>query len=155
MRCVVLVFLSLIAAGFLLTSCAGTDRMSRRPSASQHDSAKPRTDGAVRSTSATATTHLPLPRGHHVVLGDAVATDYGPVQVRVTTLDGRIVDLDAVELPHAAPLDRQLSFPAATTLRRQVLQAQSADVDSVSGATYTSAGYLQSLESALRRLRRS
>jgi uncharacterized protein with FMN-binding domain len=82
-----------------------------------------------------------------------VHTDYGPVQVRVTAVDQRLADIVAVQLPHASPLDRQLSKPAADTLRRQVLAAQSVDVDSVSGATYTSAGYLQSLESALRKLK--
>jgi uncharacterized protein with FMN-binding domain len=75
------------------------------------------------------------------------------VQVRVTTVDRRITNLAAVQLPDAAPLDRQLSEPAAAALRRQVLAAQSADVDSVSGATYTSTGYLQSLESALHKLK--
>jgi uncharacterized protein with FMN-binding domain len=79
-------------------------------------------------------------------------TDYGDVRVRVTVAHGRIVQATAVEVPHGNSVDVQLSKPAVRALEREVLRAQSADVDMVSGATFTSAGYLKSLQAALDRL---
>jgi uncharacterized protein with FMN-binding domain len=93
-----------------------------------------------------------LPAGRHVVRGDLVQVDYGPVQVEVTVAAGRITQVRAVKLPDADPMDVQISVPAARRLAAAVLAAQSADVDAVTGATYTSDGYLRSLQSALDRL---
>jgi uncharacterized protein with FMN-binding domain len=75
------------------------------------------------------------------------------VQVRVTTRGGRIVDVVPVRLPHEVEMDVVLSRTAVRQLTPAVLDAQSAAVDVVSGATYTSRGYLQSLQSALDGLR--
>jgi uncharacterized protein with FMN-binding domain len=82
-------------------------------------------------------------------LGRPVTTDYGVVQLRVTTRGGRIVEVAAVQLPHEVPTDVELSRRAVDGLTPAVLEAQSADVHVVTGATYTSTGYLQSLQSAL------
>jgi len=79
-------------------------------------------------------------------------TDYGTVQVRVTVTHGQIVNVAALRLPHGNQMDVQLSKPAARVLERRVISAQNANVDMVSGATYTSEGYLSSLQSALDRL---
>lgn len=101
---------------------------------------------------ATATTQPPPVYRSGTVTGDAARTDYGVVRVRVTVARHEIVNVEAIELPHGNPTDLRLSQPAARTLERWVLHAQSADVDTVSGATYTSIGYLKSLQSALDRL---
>jgi uncharacterized protein with FMN-binding domain len=101
---------------------------------------------------------LPSPsaaqRAYHsgVATGAAARTDYGAVQVRVTVTHGRIVHVTALRLPHGNQMDIQLSKPAATVLESRVISAQSANVDMVSGATYTSEGYLRSVQSALDRL---
>jgi uncharacterized protein with FMN-binding domain len=79
-------------------------------------------------------------------------TDYGDVRVRVTVAHGRIIGATAVEIPHGNPMDVELSRPAVQQLEQEVLRTQSADVDVVSGATYTSTGYLNSLQAALDRL---
>jgi uncharacterized protein with FMN-binding domain len=86
------------------------------------------------------------------VTGPVAHTDYGGVQVRVSVSRGRIVSVTAVVLPHGNQMDLRLSRPAAGTLEREVIDSQSAEVDMVSGATYTSRGYLRSLQSALDRL---
>lgn len=115
----------------------------------------PATASATASTSpspGSPPTNTTLPSGRHVVRGDVVQVDYGPVQVEVTVAAGRITHVRAVKLPDADPMDVQLSVPAARALAAAVLDAQSADVDAVSGATYTSDGYLRSLQSALDRL---
>ena len=94
------------------------------------------------------------PRAYHSgsATGLVAHTDFGGVQVRVTVSHGRIVSVTALRLPHRLPMDVQLSRPAARTLEREVISAQDARVDMVSGATYTSQGYLRSLQSALDQL---
>lgn len=79
-------------------------------------------------------------------------TDFGDVRLRVVTAKGRITRIDVLEVPHGNEVDRQLSWPAVRTLTREVLNVQTADVDMVSGATYTSTGYLTSLQAALDQL---
>ena len=87
--------------------------------------------------------------GTKTVTGDTVQTRWGPVQVRVTVKNGRITDVTAVTYPQDNPKDQEISSYAIPQLRREALAAQSASIDSVSGATYTSDGYKQSLQSAL------
>jgi uncharacterized protein with FMN-binding domain len=84
--------------------------------------------------------------------GDAVATQYGDAQVRVTVENGKIVKLEALQLQGNDPRSVQISSSAEPILRQEVLARQSADVDAVSGATYTSASYAQSVQSALDKL---
>ncbi|WP_432030274.1 FMN-binding protein [Streptomyces sp. 1222.5] len=83
------------------------------------------------------------------VTGDTVQTRWGPVQVRVTIESGRVTDVTAVQYPQDNPRDQEINSYALPQLRREVLAAQSAQIDTVSGATYTSTGYQQSLQSAL------
>ena len=84
--------------------------------------------------------------------GSAVDTQYGPAQVRVTVRDGRIVKLQALRLQGNDPRSYAISSYAAPILQREVLRAQSTAVDAVSGASYTSASYLESVQSALDKL---
>jgi len=81
--------------------------------------------------------------------GDAVQTAYGVVQVKVT-LHGK--KIDQVSFDQIQGYDRrsdEINQAAAPLLVQETLTAQSAQVDTVSGATYTSEGYIQSLQSAL------
>lgn len=87
--------------------------------------------------------------GNRTVTGETVQTRWGPVQVRVTLVDGRITDVTALAQPSDNPRDREISGYAIPQLRREALTAQSASIDTVSGATYTSDGYRRSLQSAL------
>lgn len=81
--------------------------------------------------------------------GPQVALTHGIVQVQVTVTDGRIVDVVALQLPHDNPHSWDESTAAAATLRSEALGAQSANINIVSGATYTSRGYARSLQAAL------
>ncbi|WP_317442340.1 FMN-binding protein [Streptomyces collinus] len=83
------------------------------------------------------------------VTGDTVQTRWGPVQVRVTVRSGKLTEVTAVQYPRDNPRDQEINSYALPRLRREALAAQSADIDMVSGATYTSTGYKQSLQSAL------
>jgi uncharacterized protein with FMN-binding domain len=83
------------------------------------------------------------------ILGDAVGIRWGTVQVQVTVADGRITDVVAVQLPDDDPRSSQISSYAEPALRESALASQSASIDYVSGATFTSRAYAQSLQSAL------
>jgi uncharacterized protein with FMN-binding domain len=84
--------------------------------------------------------------------GDAVATQYGNARVRVTVTNGKITKIDALQLQGPDPRSVQISSSAAPVLQQEALTKQSAGVDAVSGATFTSASYTQSLQSALDKL---
>ncbi len=81
--------------------------------------------------------------------GPVVATSFGPVQVRVTVHGSQIVDVQALELPVDRARSQRISAQAGPELRTEALKAQSAKIDVVSGATYTSGGYSRSLQGAL------
>jgi uncharacterized protein with FMN-binding domain len=81
--------------------------------------------------------------------GSVVSTRYGDVQVQVTLQGGKIVDVSALQLPNNDFRSFRISQAAAPLLKNEALQAQSANIDVLSGATYTSTGYAQSLQSAL------
>ncbi|CAM5746718.1 Na(+)-translocating NADH-quinone reductase subunit C [Streptomyces afghaniensis] len=82
------------------------------------------------------------------VTGDAAQTQYGAVQVRLTMSNGKITQAEAVQAPKGGRSD-QITASSVPRLNQAVVAAQSADIDAVSGATYTSAGYKKSLQSAL------
>jgi uncharacterized protein with FMN-binding domain len=81
--------------------------------------------------------------------GDTINTRYGPVQVRVTLSGSRLTDVSPVQLPQDSSRDIEIDNQAVPILLQEALSAQSANIDSVSGATYTSDGYIRSLQSAL------
>jgi uncharacterized protein with FMN-binding domain len=106
--------------------------------------------------SAGATTAAPTtkptttaPSGTRTVQGDAVDTRYGAVQVAVTLSGKSITKITIVQIPQREPRDIEINNYAAPILTQEALQAQSANINMVSGATYTSQGYIQSLQSAL------
>jgi uncharacterized protein with FMN-binding domain len=81
--------------------------------------------------------------------GTAVDTRYGPVQVRIDVSGGKISKIDVLQYPDGMQRDQDINSYALPVLNQEALAAQSAQIDSVSGATYTSDGYTQSLQSAL------
>lgn len=83
------------------------------------------------------------------VNGNSVDTRYGPVQVQVKIRDGKIVFADAIDYPQSESRDREINGWAIPQLNQETIDAQSAQIDTVSGATYTSEGYRESLQSAL------
>ncbi|MFI6464948.1 FMN-binding protein [Streptomyces sp. NPDC050538] len=87
--------------------------------------------------------------GTKTVTGDTVQTRWGPVQVKITVKNGKITDVTAVQSPSDNPRDQEINSYALPQLKSEALAAQSASIDTVSGATYTSDGYRQSLQSAL------
>ncbi|MGC8634948.1 MAG: FMN-binding protein [Candidatus Limnocylindrales bacterium] len=96
---------------------------------------------------ASAAQGSPLKAGQFA--GPVVQIPFGNVQVQVTIRGGRIVDIQPLQMPAAHALSQQIAQYAAPILREEALQAQSAQIDLVSGATYTSEAYAQSLQGAI------
>ena len=85
------------------------------------------------------------------VTGDVAQTRWGPVQVQLTVTSGKITDVAVVQYPNGNGRDQEINSQALPILIQETVQAQNAQIDMVSGATVTSDGYLQSLQSALDR----
>ncbi len=83
------------------------------------------------------------------IQGDVINTPYGTVQVEVSFTGTKITDVKALKLTDRGSYSVQVSNYAVPVLRNEVLSNQSANVSSVSGATYTSQGYLNSVQSAI------
>lgn len=87
--------------------------------------------------------------GGTTVTGDVVQTQWGPVQVQISVRSGSITDVSVLQYPNGNPRDAEINSYALPVLVDETTSAQSADIDMVSGATVTSTGYEQSLQSAI------
>jgi hypothetical protein len=137
----------LAGIGLVVTARVATGR-----AGSHHVTLSPApTSSAVAGSSASATPGVvaPPPSGPRTVDGDVVDTPYGPVQVAIVLDGDRIVEVKALQTPSDGGRSVRLAELATPILRQEVLRAQSAEVDTVSGATYTSDGYAQSVQYAL------
>ena len=81
--------------------------------------------------------------------GGTAQTAYGPVQVQIVVQNNTITSANAIRYPTGNSHDVAIAQYAVPVLNREAVQAQSAQISMVSGATYTSSGYIQSLQSAL------
>jgi uncharacterized protein with FMN-binding domain len=118
------------------TPTSGTsDDSGATPSPSESTSAAPQSSGSSKA----AKTYT----------GSTAGTRWGDVQVTITVANGRITDVQVPVYPNGNGRDQEINAFALPQLTQETLQAQSADIQTVSGATVTSDGYLQSLQSAL------
>jgi uncharacterized protein with FMN-binding domain len=90
-----------------------------------------------------------LPAGETAVDGNVANTAYGPVQIQLIKRNSKIVKVAVLKQPTNTLHDIQIGVAAFPRLISETLTAQTGKIDAVSGATYTSAGYIQSLQSAL------
>jgi uncharacterized protein with FMN-binding domain len=90
-----------------------------------------------------------LPAGETAVEGNAANTAYGPVQIQLIEKNSKIVKVAVLVQPANTLHDIQIGAFAFPKLISETLAAQNGKIDAVSGASYTSAGYIQSLQSAL------
>ncbi|MFD8420964.1 FMN-binding protein [Streptomyces sp. NPDC059466] len=103
--------------------------------------------GSSGSSGSSAAPKAPAAQAR-TVTGEVAQTQYGAVQVRVTVSGGRITKAEAVQAPKGGLSDQKTAM-AVPKLNQEAVAASSADIDAVSGATYTSTGYKKSLQSAL------
>jgi len=133
------------------------------PSAGAGSSAPPSTGGSPTTSAPAGTSKAPAGRSPAPAssarssaaatqtdyTGQAIQTQYGTVQVKVTMTGKKIDNVSFVQLTAFDQRSQYINSQAAPLLLQQTLSAQSAQIDGVSGATYTSIGYVQSLQSAL------
>ena len=90
-----------------------------------------------------------LTAGETAVTGHVATTAYGPVQIQLVMRNGKIVKVAVLQQPMNTANDIRIGEFAFPKLIGETLTAQTAKIDAVSGASYTSAGYIDSLQSAL------
>jgi uncharacterized protein with FMN-binding domain len=105
------------------------------------------TGSAGSGSSGSASPKAPAAQAK-TVTGSVAQTQYGAVQVRITVSGGKITKSEAVQAPKGGLSDQKTAL-AVPRLNQEAVAAGNADIDAVSGATYTSTGYKQSLQSAL------
>jgi uncharacterized protein with FMN-binding domain len=116
--------------------------------------ASPSPSASGSGTPAPSPTPSPKAAANGVFTGSDVPNRFGDVQVRVVITNGRITDIQALRLPSDRAQSAYISQVAGPMLRTEALNAQSASIDIISGATYTSDSYGQSLETALQQANR-
>lgn len=117
------------------------------PSKSTPTSSAPQNRPTSKAPSPTRSTAPPS--GPYQVTGPIVANEYGAVQVQITWSGGRFTEVRALEMPESSSRSNQLSARAEPLLRADALRRQNADLDTVSGASYTSQSYRDSLQGAI------
>jgi uncharacterized protein with FMN-binding domain len=130
-------------------SGAGSASASATPSASSAGPSTAKKKSAKSGSSQSASATPSTASASKTVTGEAIDTIYGPVQVRITVKGGKITAVTATEYPTDTPRDYQINSYAIPALNSETLQASSANIDSISGATYTSQGYIGSLQNAI------
>ena len=124
-------------------------------------SAPPSTPTATPTPSATSTptaaasapaAAAPAAAAPKTVNGAVEQTPYGPLQVRITATGKKITAVDVLQSPNDRQRSVEINAQATPILTQEVLKSQSANIDTVSGATYTSDGYRQSVQSAIDKL---
>lgn len=132
-----------LAAATSGSSAAGTAARRRGPRARRSRAAAPATRAAPAPASAPA-----RPR---TVVGPTVQTPYGPVQVAATVLGRQLERVRALVLPSGNPQTDAINSQAGPLLDQEAMAAQSAGIDTISGASYTSEAYRRSLQAAIDR----
>ena len=154
MRRIVTVILSTITILVLLFSYhTSTDNATvvASPVAQTPASSGSTPPSGTSNKSGSATSKPSPPTSSAVYTGDVAQTQWGPVQVAITVQGGKITRSRAVQYPQGNGTDAQINGYALPVLDKEVVQQQRAAIDTVSGATVTSDGYLQSLQSAIDR----
>jgi len=142
--------------GSMSGSASDSGSSARSGSSSGSDSSSSSSDGSSSSGSGSGSSAQGSSSGSGsttarsgTYTGDVVQTRWGPVQVEITVKGGKITAAQAVEYPDGNGRDQQINAYALPLLAQEVVQAQSATIDAISGATVTSDGYISSLQSAV------
>jgi len=129
------------------TAAAGPDPSTGSASTGSTSTGIPVTSSSATPTATSASGGSPA--GAKTVTGDVVQTIYGPVQVKITVAGGRVTAAEAIQYPDGTPRDDQINAFAIPQLQQETIGVSTPDIDAISGATYTSQGYIGSLQSAL------
>ncbi|MFE2963294.1 FMN-binding protein [Streptomyces sp. NPDC059340] len=139
---------SYTSAGYKKSLQSALDKAKASGSGSSGATGSTGSAGAGSSGSAGSSSSQAPAAQAKTVTGSVAQTQYGPVQVRITVSGGKITKSEAVQAPKGGLSDQKTAM-AVPKLNQEAVAAGSATIDAVSGATYTSTGYKQSLQSAL------
>jgi uncharacterized protein with FMN-binding domain len=128
------------------SSAAASDTTAPATGAQSSTSSTPAAAGSAAAASKGGTGDA---AGARTVTGAVDNTQYGPMQVEVILQGHKITDVKVLQQTNTGTESQQIDANAIPQLTRETLTAQSARIDAVSGASYTSAGYIKSLQSAL------
>jgi len=122
------------------------------PAAATPDAPAPSSPAAAPPKTAKAPSKAAAPAGITGTFdGDTSQTRWGPVQVQIVVKDGKIVDASALQSPNGDRRSTDISRQAIPFLVQETLAAQSDQISGVGGASYTSVGWFNSLQSALKK----
>jgi uncharacterized protein with FMN-binding domain len=139
-------------AGAAAATTAGTPPPSTAPAAPAH-SARPSAKKSATGTGVSTGPGTGATAATRTVTGAVASTQYGPMQVQLTLAGDKITKVSVLQQTDTGTLSAQIDSMAIPKLTSETLAAQSARIDAVSGASYTSSGYIQSLQSALDKAR--
>ena len=131
---------SAVAAGSASSAGSGSSTGSSTSTTPTAPSSSPSSPSSSSSTATSST---------KTVTGQTAQTRWGPVQVQITVSAGKVTAVNVLQVPSGNGRDVEINNQAVPVLKQETLQAQNANIDSVSGATVTSDGYITSLQSAL------
>ena len=130
------------------TGTTGTASTDAATGSTTSGTASSSTSSSSSSASGSTASGSTASSSTRTVTGDAVATRYGDVQVQIVVSGGKIVSATTVTYPSRGR-DGEISNRSLPVLQSETVDAQSAQIDTVSGATFTSNGYIGSLQSAI------
>ena len=131
------------------TGTSGSSGSSGSPGSSSSGSSSSGGTGSGTTSGSSGSSDSGSSSGTTNVTGAVASTQWGPVQVELSVAAGKITKVDVVQYPSGNPKDQEINDYALPILVQETTDQQSADIDMVSGATVTSVGYIQSLQSAL------
>ena len=137
------------SSGTAATSPTTTDDESSESAPDDESTESSSSDSSSAGSASSGTTANASGLTDGTFTGGAADTRYGPVQVQITVSSGQITDVQVLDYPDSDRRDQEINQRALPILVSETTQAQSSQIDMVSGATYTSQGYQASLQSAI------
>jgi uncharacterized protein with FMN-binding domain len=134
---------------FKTHSLAAADPAPASPPSASAMTPPPMTHGAGSASASPAASKKASAAAARTVTGTVAQTPYGPMQVRLTLAGTKITKVTVLQRTNDGVESDQIDKAAIPALTSETLAAQGAHIDAVSGATYTSSGYIKSLQSAL------
>ena len=131
------------------TVSSAIQQLNQTPSSSTSGSSTSGSSGSSGSSTSGGSGSSGSTSSSKAYTGDSVMTQYGPVQVKITVSGGKITTSEVLQVPWSDGHDQMINSRAVPILNQEAVDAQSSSIDMVSGATFTSQGYIGSLQSAI------
>jgi uncharacterized protein with FMN-binding domain len=143
------IVLSATVAGLAVTLGFHAHAPAAPPPTTTAQASAPSSSGSSGSSGSGAPPAAAASSSTKTVTSDVASNQYGNVQLKVTVSNGKVTKIEALQVPQNDRKSAEINAYAEPALQASALQAQSANIDTVSGATYTSDSYKTALQSAL------